>query len=66
VSDLTERCPLLEINAPSVGTMTLEVSTIVQNESPRLMFVAFVPNDDGARQRIALAREIMGRDDSNC
>jgi transcriptional regulator with XRE-family HTH domain len=66
VFDLTERCPLLEINVPTVGTMTLEVSTIVQNESPRLMFVAFVPNDDGARQRIALAREIMGRDDSNC
>jgi transcriptional regulator with XRE-family HTH domain len=64
VCDPTERCPSLEIETPTLGKVAFDSITILQSDSPRLMFIALIPSDEAVRERFRLLedpKEARGR-----
>jgi transcriptional regulator with XRE-family HTH domain len=60
VCDPTERCASVQIETPTLGKVTFDSITILQSDSPRLVFVALIPTDETVRQRIAHLHNPVG------
>jgi len=56
VADRASPCPRFDMQVGSVGRLTFEPSILVQNESPKLIFLALIPTNDAAREHIRTVR----------